>query len=252
MGGNKPVNPMKRLVEITERWLNRVRLYSWVFWLIIPASFVTAALTWMEGPMRKWLPLIVTCIGLAVAIAGTAWSVIAKRSEEAPTVSESLSVEDQQFRLELRKFVLASLDSTVTEFVGLFHGMINITPRNDKRDEALVALITEMLVTNVQKRLLNLKSLVQSSDPNQINADAVQRQIKAFLTRYSQDQKFVPIYASAAGLSLKSLPWTMRWLNADASSRNTFRELKAFPSAVILREVDDTAFSSLRSEMAQP
>ena len=201
----------------------------------------------MEGPMRKWLPLIVTCIGLAIAIGGTAWSVIAKRFDEAPTVSKPLSVEHRQFRLVLRKFVLANLDYTVTEFIGLFHGMINVAPHNDKKDEALTAFITGMLITNVQKRFLDLKSLAQS-DPDQMNADAVQRQIKAFLIEYSQDQKYVPIFASAAGLSLKSLPWTMPWLDADASSRNTFRELKAFSPATTLREVDDTVFSSLRSE----
>jgi hypothetical protein len=79
----------------------------------------------------------------------------------------------------------------------------------------------------------------------QIKAFIVATGLVAVSVEYSHDQRYAPLFASAAGLSFNSLPWIKPWLDADARSRTALKDLQSYSVAGMpLKQIDEAWFAS--------
>jgi hypothetical protein len=156
------------------------------------------------------------------------------------TEKKSLTPSEEQFRLDLRKFVLSPLDDLKEKYSNVFLPLLR-SQHNADMEFFGIELIQKGLYQD-----FDVASAIAKHDVNEIDSDGLQYAIVRMLGTYTQSQDYIRRLARSQNLSADKIPSVNAWIDSDAQCLRALRDLKASPLAKILqtRAPDDWMASS--------
>jgi hypothetical protein len=217
-------------------------------------SAVATAWHWYNGwrerngkPRAKLQPIYFIGIGLFIAIVGLGWQIVSwpqigtgtKISLETPDPSAPqapLSIAEQNYRLELRKFIMTCLKDSSDGFLSTMGSINNAYSKKIGEEESrpLREIIAYALQSGVQGEYTTLYSMVNKPIES-IDINAVENALVKYLLGYVYSQRtyFIKLKKFSG---TEPLPETLKaWEQADQECARSYRDLRTSPVADKLR-----------------
>ncbi len=221
---------------------------------------------WLRLRQRWWLWLV---LGMALGLGISLWAMTSDRGaffvatvmskiESVSQEANELSAEERQFRIDLKKFILSSLDGVDQSFNSLSNNVSDISNLGSRED-----------ITNAEKVKIEARSnlfrsaigsygngcgtskswpaLRNSADIKieDLDVNVVMSNIITYLNDYNNEQLSLLYYLTLAGEGANMNKPFSAWLDADLRARLALHDLKASQAAKELTRINEGYFASL-------